>query len=416
MKRVHLIFFLSIVLIGYIYPQAKTDKEYTKLTKCVSRNNKEKAQKYLERGFKIDARDNMGKTPLLYCLQQNKTDFAMFFIDHGANINVTDYHGNTSLHYAIENCTTDEMTFFLIEKGVDINKANNEMYTPFHYSVLFSCDILPYFLIDKGADYKKITALNENALHLSIESGCDSMSNFLIQHGLDINLIDNQGNNPLLKAIIARNSYMTEKLMDLGCDINLRNNSGKSSIYYAVSNNDTKLVKDLLDRDVNIVQEPGDESYVYISAEFENDEITEALLRRGVENPMQCDIHETCYKTAYVYSINARIVPDDQKLKYYQNSLNIYKVAEEKYKQELNKIRAKNTAKFCGEVCLMSAAVASSPSYYTPYYGPGFDYEDDRRAYLKNRIDICKDRIQKLENTINCINSAKDKTNLTECF
>ena len=447
MKKINLILLLSILSFAVAFPQAKTDKQYTKFVKCAKKNNLEKAQAYINKGFNIDARDNLGKTPFFYCLQNNNENFAKFFIEKGSDIHTVDYEGSTSLHYAIKNNKIPDMVYYLIEKGVDINKPNNNGYTPFHYSVLYGCDAkdLPFYLIKNGADYKSISRMNENALHLALESGCDTISSFLIANGIDIHLIDKNGNDPLLKsligvrALISRQlteqgidisldnpyivnqfkeklvygrSLMAQRLIQLGSDINLKNTEGKTSLYYAIANNDETVVNMLLERNVSLSQSENEQPYLYVAAERENTAIVEALLRKGAENPMLCDIHDNCYNTAFVYSVNARIVPDDQKLNYFQNSQNIYKVAQEKYQTELNKIRAKNTAKVCGQACLFVGSAAVGGYYYGP--AGGVDYETERRNYLNGQIEKCKGKIIKCEYIVNCI--TQGQTKMEDCY
>jgi ankyrin repeat protein len=407
-----LILTVSIVSFSIAIPQTKTDKHYTKFVKCVRKQNKAKAQQYINKGYNIDARDVAGKTILLYCLQQRNDDFAMFFIQKGADIHVVDKMGNTVLHYAIENGLVTIMTPYLIESGVDVNRANNDGYTPFHFSILYACNGLPFQLMDEGSDYTRITAFNENALHLSAESGCDTIFNFLIKNGMNIHLTDADGNDPLLKALIGNHSAMAKKLIHLGSNINLRNRDGKLSLFYAVRNNDESLVELLLNINVDLYQSENDIPYLYIAAEHENAVITEVLLRKGLENPMLCDIHDNCYNTAFIYSVNARIVPDDQKLSCFQNSLNIYKVAQEKYQEELNKIRARNTAKCCAEGCLLVGSAALGSYYYTPVVG--VDYETERRNYLNAQIEKCKGKIMKCEYIVNCI--SQGQTRIEDCY
>jgi len=415
MKRFYTIIIVSILTITCAFPQVKTDRHYTKFVRCALRNNTAKALGYLEKGYNINARDNTGKTPFLFCLQTNKVSFARFLMEKGADIKVADSHNNTSLHYAIENCRNSDIIDLLVEKGIDVNAPNSGLYTPFHYSILYACDAgLPFQLIQKGADYTKITSQNENCLHLSLESHCDSLSEFFIQQGLDINLIDAKGDNPLNKAVAAGSLAMTARLINLGADINIKNKEGKTSLYYAITNNDKALVGLLLENNVNLQQSENEKPYLYLAAEREDVVIIESLLNKGLENPMLCDIHESCYCTALVYSVNARLVPDDQKLGYFQNSLNIYRVAKEKYQNELNKIRAKNSAKFCGEVCLVAASAAITDYYY--YGGTGVDYEAGRRQYLNERIDKCDTRIASLEKTISCINSSQGQQSISNCY
>lgn len=410
MKRLNLILILSLLCYLSTYAQ-QDDKDYKKYTRCVKADKQAKAEKLFSKGFKIDARAKDGKTAFLYSLQTNKASFAEFFLRKGADIKVTDLSGNTCLHYAIENVTDPQIIYMLVEEGAEVNALNNERYTPFHYSILFACPKLPFYFIEKGADFHTITQFNENALHLALESGCDTIADFLLANQIDYLLIDNKGNSPLLSAMKSNREESAKKLLELDTNINHEDNEGYNSLFYAVTNENAELVKILLKKGISLEQAATRENYLQIAASKENADIVESLLRFGVVNPLICDTHEACFRTAFIYSIESRLVADSLKAGYIENSMNIYIAAKDKYKKELNKIRAKNTAKFIGECCL--AASASSTGNY--YYGTGFDYELDYTEYLKNQIDKCKMRATSLEKVLNCMTTG-GKEALIDCF
>lgn len=404
-----MILFLGIFTVTFAYPQTAY-KEYNKFVRCIDQNDQVKAQILINKGYNVDALDAEGKTPFLYCLQQNNIDFAQFFMNAGADIHITDSRGNTCLHYAIENCGDDSIVYSLFGKGVDFNAVNNEGYTPLHFSILFSCYELPFYLIGKGADYYLVTNLNENALHLSIESGCDTLSYFLLDHDIDIRQPDNRGNTPLLAAMDFRRHELALKLIGMGANIHVLNDENYDVLFFAVLNEDTAIIELLLDKEAVIERTEYQEPLIYVAASRENAKIVELLLLCGIENPKICEGPDQCYNTAFIYSVNARIVADSVQLDYFENSLNFYRVAKAKYKDDLNSIRAENTGKIFADVLLTTASAFSGS-----YYGPSFDYKEDLISYLKIRIEKCEKKIEELEKIIECLNSI-DIENKETCY
>ncbi len=399
MKPFYPIILLISLLIIHAYPQT-AEKGYKKYAKCTNQNNKEKAQKFIRKGFDINSRDAEGKTPFLYSLLKNKPDFAIFLLNAGANINLTDYRGNTCLHYAIENCKPDSIVYLLIEKGVNYRTANNQGYTPFHFSILFSCPELPFYLINKkAADFYLTTGLNESALHLSIEAGCDTLSLFLIEHDIDIRQPNNRGNTPLLTAMDFQRDEIAVKLIEMGANINVWNKDSIDALFFAVVNQEAEIAKLLLEKGAKIKRPQNHEPLIDIAANQENAEITELLLRHGACISDTCTTNDMCFTTAYINFINAQIVPDTVKVDYYRKSLNNYSRAKEKYYDELNDVRTENTGKFIAEVFLIAAAAATDT-----YYDPGFDYEAERRYYLKDQIERCNTKIAEIEKILENLN------------
>ncbi len=400
MKRFQLIMLLSTLAISSLFPQY-ADKGYTKYVKSIDQNNLYKAQKFLNKGFDINSRDIDGKTPFLYCLQQDKADFARFFINAGANINLTDYQANTCLHYAIENCRSDDsIVYQLLEKGANFRAINKEGYTPLHFSILYSCYELPFYLINRGADYHLMTGLNESALHLSLESGCDTISYFLLANDINFRQRDNMGNTALLAALDFRRHNLAIKLIEMGANIHEVNTNNFDALLFAVLNQDTKIVKLLLEKGANMERQKDQDPLLYFAANQENADIVELLLLRSAEIPDSCQRNDEYYFTAFIYSVYAHIVPDSLKADYLQKSLDHYIKAKEKYKIELNEVNAKNTGLVFAEILLTASAALTDT-----YYDPGFDYEAEKRYYLKNQIEKCEDNIDELKIAIYTLTS-----------
>ena len=407
MKRVLLFLSLSLLGILYVYPQT-SEIEYKKYIKCIDHNNTARAQKLIAKGYGINSRDSEGKTPLLYSLQQDKTNFARLLLNAGANIRLADNQGNNCLHYAIENCRSDDsIVYELIDKGADFWAANNEGYTPLHFSILFSCYELPFYLIHKGADFYLVTGLNESSLHLSIESGCDTLSYFFIENDINIRQRDNRGNTALLAALDFQRHDVAIKLIEKGAHIDEFNNDSLDALFLAIANQDTSIVQLLLDKGAQIKRPQGQDPLIQYAANMENAAIVKLLLLHGAENPDSCqDNNDMCYLTAFIHQVNAEIVTDSLRTQYLEKSLQYYELAKKKYEDELRKLIINDTGLLFADLVAYSFA-----SNYGAYYDPNFDYETERRNYLEDRILRCKGHIQILQNLLYLIEPYEKENN-----
>jgi len=392
MKKILILLLVGIVVFSSIEVQAQTDNDYKKFFKFTLRNRPDKVAGLIKKRKNINSRSKLGVTPLLYSLLQNKPNIAEILINADANVNLSDNNEIGSLQYAIQFCTNTDIIYKLVDRGADINHVSKDMQTPFHYSILYKCSTIPFYLIEKGADYQQLTIYGENSIHLAAYSGCDSVFSFLLQQGLDYDLKENSGNTPLMYALENHNHSIAEKLLNLGADVMIENEKHYTPLYYAIEDGDTQIFDQLIEKGARTDVAVNNVPPIYVAAAKENEYFVKVLLLNGVQNPMKCDIHDVCYQTAFIYSVSASLADDNEKLALYQNSLNIYNLAKEKYKGELNKIRAKNTAKFCGEVCLNLLAIYGGS--YTS--GSIADYQAERRAYLKDRIDKCDAKIKEL--------------------
>ncbi|MBN1131969.1 MAG: ankyrin repeat domain-containing protein [Bacteroidales bacterium] len=391
---------LSLLILTLLNPvlPGQTDKDFNKYAKFINANRPDKITKLINRGKNINATNNAGKTPLLFALEKDRVAIADVLITSGADIHMKDSRDNGCLHYAIENSSSLNIIYRLVDHGANIDQANSDLYTPYHFSLLFKCPEISKYLMDKGADYKKVTAYEEGPIHLAAQSGCIDMVEELIQLGLDYDRPDVYGNTPFLFALKNDRRAVSGRLMDLGVNLLVKDSAHYTPVFYAVENNDSVIFNRLIEQDVEVDVPAEGKTPIVLAAFRDNADFVKKLLLKGAKNPMNCNIHDECYVTAFIYSMSAELADPEEQPGLYQNSLNIYNMALEKYRNALNKIRAKNTGKFCGEVCLLTAASLATGYIYA---GSGVDYEKDERDYLKNRMDICELRIAELEAIVN---------------
>jgi hypothetical protein len=208
-------------------------------------------------------------------------------------------------------------------------------------------------------------------------------------------------NTPFLIALMNDRRSIEKKLISSGADYNVKNNKNQTPMFFAINNNDTLIFDFLIDKGANANTAADGIFPINLAASNENKYFVEKLLLSGIENPMKCDTHDLCYQTAFIYSVSAGIANENDKLGLFQNSLSIYNLAEEKYKTELNKIRAKNTAKVCGQGCLFVAGAATGSYYYVDPLS--VNYETERRNYLNKMIEKCEIKTKELQTTISSL-------------
>lgn len=397
MKKSQLFFAIALLLSVSVCALGQTDKDYKKFFRYINANRADKVTKMIDKGKNMNSFDASGKTPLLYSLERDRSNIADLLITSGADLNFTDLEKNGSLHYAIEHCSNTDIVITLLDNGADLNTSNVQLYTPFHYSLLYKCPDLPFALLDRGADYSKFSMDEEGPIHLAVESGCETMVDHFIQQGLEYDNPDIFGRTPYLTAMENNHKFISAKLLDRGANVHVMDSSYHTPVFYAVTNNDTVIFERLLLKNAEVDVRSDGVTPILIAASRDNRYFVEKLLLNGAVNPMNCNVHDECYNTAFIYSVSAQLANEQDKMGLYQNSLNIYKLAQEKYTNELNKIRAKNTAKCCGQGMLIVAAAMVGYIYI-----PGTtNYETARRDYLKERLEKCDQHIFELEQILN---------------
>ena len=187
-------------------------------------------QFFLDKGVKINCKDNKGDTPLHYAIKRsNDLNMIKFLLDHGADVNSKNNAGSTPIHFAVtENYvdtfeTTMDILKLLLKHGADINSKDRKGNTPLHYV----CSEFPFdycfpdnptvhepfyrgcfckkcqlerleYLIARGANVNAQNEMGQTVLHLAvIEFAGDDVIEFLTKHGADLNLRDRNGKTVL---------------------------------------------------------------------------------------------------------------------------------------------------------------------------------------------------------------------------
>ena len=240
----------------------------------------------------IDAKNTNGSTTLMVATNDSKDDVVKALIDHGADVNITDKNdwtplmcaakkgdlrivqallsaphininskntsGSTALMVAIEN-TRDEVVKALINKGANVNAADNKGWTP----LLFAAQegylkIVQALLSAPEIDINARKPSVGTALMVAVDNGKDDVVKALIDYNANANIADKHGWTPLILA--AKKGYLTitkTLLSAPNIDIDARKPDVGTALMVAADNGEDDIVKVLIDHgaDVNITDD-----------------------------------------------------------------------------------------------------------------------------------------------------------------
>ena len=232
--------------------------------------NSEIVQILLEHHVSINAITRDLKTPLHYAceifpfegdLDQN-LNFYKILIDNGANLLLRDFKGNSPLIYLVDRNTEvifkkQEIISYFINKGSDINSANNKNKTLLYYLIKRNDLMSAKYLLSQSANpnimpiknntfltslfhllLKNFTKFNDDLTIDSIYQKMASKSildNFISNHSL-INISDAKGRTPLHIACKYCNEEIIENLIANGADVNAKTAQKENTIHFYFQN------------------------------------------------------------------------------------------------------------------------------------------------------------------------------------
>ena len=170
-------------------------------------------------------RDAVGMTALHWATYYNQVEMAKMLIDAGYELDVVDeFLGYTPLMYAIKNKNI-AMVDLLINAGADVNKGNEENFTPLMLASMWSFhprEAIVKRLLDAGAKTGKQDNSGWSALAYASTEYCPECVKLLLDAGEDVNNHYEQGAIPLLVATQHCDEKTAEVLIKAGADISVR--------------------------------------------------------------------------------------------------------------------------------------------------------------------------------------------------
>lgn len=159
-----------------------------------------------------------GETPAHFALMEKKFGQALKpeeraeVLKELKNVDIAREDGKTPLMLLPESRAVDEILPLLIDRGVDINHADNEGMT---LMMLYTNKDVIKELIGAGADINMVDNDGNTALYYALKRGSAEVARYLIKKGADYNHTNNNGETPVQLAVEKGLDTVLELMTDI---------------------------------------------------------------------------------------------------------------------------------------------------------------------------------------------------------
>ena len=204
---------------------------------------------FVDGGININARsDSDGRTVLINAAARGDLNVVKLLLERGADVNVADNRGYTALHHAIEARYDDVSELLLNQPKLDPNaRGLNGVTTLMSYVWRERKDAVQK-LLDRGADVNAQDYDGDSALHGAAQNGNIEIMDLLVAKGANLNLKNKVGGTALMWAAVYGHEEAARRLLERGADPSLKDADGKTARDWAVVNGRKNVVA-LLQKD-----------------------------------------------------------------------------------------------------------------------------------------------------------------------
>jgi len=237
-------------------------------------------------GAEVDAGDNENTTPLHVACQNGRLDVVKFLDAMGADVFVQDDNGMSALHWAAYNNRLDVAAYLIDEKGFDVNvlKAGERgsHSTPMHGAAAYGHPEMVKYLIDKGADVNIANDFGYTPILGAASGGNVEGIQYLIDAGADINTKLPNGESLIHMAARGGNVEVLKMLVDNGVDINQKTDFGRIPLINAIYSEQLEAIKYLVEHGANLNNRNNNGATVMHAAMYRDSiEVVEYLIKKG---------------------------------------------------------------------------------------------------------------------------------------
>lgn len=215
---------------------------------------------YLESvGVKATTTGKTGENVLHYIVRKpNQGEIITYFLNKGVDVNQADEEGNTVFINAATSNRDTAIMAMLLPRVKNINQANQKGLTALTVAVKGNSPQVVSFLISKGADVKVLDKKGNNLGYYLAESfgaggerqfngpkpeDFDAKMKMLQDKGLNIAAPQQDGNTLYHLAVAKNNLALVKRIQPLGIDVNAKNKEGITALHKAamISKDDTMM-------------------------------------------------------------------------------------------------------------------------------------------------------------------------------
>ncbi|MEO1035627.1 MAG: ankyrin repeat domain-containing protein [Pseudomonadota bacterium] len=154
------------------------------MTGAASRNDVERIDALVRKGFDVNKPEPGGALPLEYATRANHVAATERLLYHGADVDIRNKEGRTSLFHIARNGRPIAMARVLLDYNADANLADHFGMTPLLIAAMRGNEDVVDLLLAHGVDLEHRNSLGENALDLALQRDRQGIAAKLSQHGL----------------------------------------------------------------------------------------------------------------------------------------------------------------------------------------------------------------------------------------
>ncbi|CAB0042772.1 unnamed protein product [Trichogramma brassicae] len=197
---------------------------------------------------RIDTRDESGNTLLHWAMRHAYKKTSELLLRRGADPNSTNADGCTALHVVCRFYYEYDLTKMLFELSNDeyqpvrLDVRDNLGNTPLHVALEWGGKEVPLMLLERGADINLANEDGATPLHVICESEFDDNGDFVRaffkiiedeRRSVRVNAQNKFGDTPLHLALVEKHKKLVKLLLENDADANLANAEGSTALHVA---------------------------------------------------------------------------------------------------------------------------------------------------------------------------------------
>ena len=245
--------------------------------------------------------DDQGWTALHYSAKEGSYESVKLLLAMGSNIKNKTKNGKNCLHIAADYGHFNLCTTLFIKHNIDVQLADNDGWTAFHYFAKKGSYELVKAVGDMGIDINLKTNNGESCLQIAADNSHLNLCMTLInEHNFDARLPDDDGWTAF-HYFASNGSYDLIKVVaDMGNDIKLETNEGRNCLHIAAHYGHFNLCRTLISKhnfDVLLPDNDGCNALHYF-AENGSYELVKVVADMGTDIKMQTNKGKNCLHIA----------------------------------------------------------------------------------------------------------------------
>jgi ankyrin repeat protein len=172
----------------------------------------------LDRGFRVDSRDEDGRTPLSWAAGNGHRDVVEFLLAANAEVNSQDRYGRTPLSWAAIYGRRDVVKILLMAKA-EVDSQDKNSWTPLSWAAEHGYKDVVKILLAAKAEVDSQDRHGRTPLSWAARYGHQDMVKLLLAANAEVNSRDEDGRTPLTLAAICGHRDVVKLLIVANADV-----------------------------------------------------------------------------------------------------------------------------------------------------------------------------------------------------